>query len=338
MSPGSGQHEIASKPTDRRSGLISTSLASGNRRHAGATLKEALVVLAIVGIAPALVLPAVSKSRDDQRIAQCAANLKQLAAAAHQYANDFKGLFFRARWYGEAQVGRYLPYHRNGDSPDREASGNVLHSSEHGDGLIVGLMLCPSDATGSVRSYGMNYWASRQVAAEPHGRDDPELPSSRRFFDSNDPKIAQLLLFTDAVSAQPSPSGWVSPGLIGLWGLPGERFGGPRLGGGFYMLNDPIIKRFRVASIATELDYIRHGENEDRHLAKGAVNIAYGDGHVSLAHHAELYTYYSPMHTRRDRATAAPYSPPIVHPVRSTYNVLWSPSDRSIEEKALGLQ
>jgi prepilin-type N-terminal cleavage/methylation domain-containing protein/prepilin-type processing-associated H-X9-DG protein len=57
--------------------------------RSGFTLVEAIVVIAVIAILVAVLLPAVQAARESARRIQCAANLKQLALACHNYADVF---------------------------------------------------------------------------------------------------------------------------------------------------------------------------------------------------------------------------------------------------------
>jgi len=61
------------------------------RRPSGFTLVELLAVMAIISILTALLLPAISRSREEARVVQCKSNLRQIGMALILYSQYFDG-------------------------------------------------------------------------------------------------------------------------------------------------------------------------------------------------------------------------------------------------------
>ncbi|NLB97227.1 MAG: DUF1559 domain-containing protein [Armatimonadetes bacterium] len=72
----------------------------------GFTLIELLVVIAIIAILAAILFPVFARARENARKANCQSNLKQMATAAMQYAQDYDETLMRTAvnpgsvWYG----------------------------------------------------------------------------------------------------------------------------------------------------------------------------------------------------------------------------------------------
>jgi len=76
-------------------------VVSDRRRH-GFTLIELLVVIAIIAILAAILFPVFAQARERARSTKCMNNLKQLATALIQYANDNRGSLPDARISGNS--------------------------------------------------------------------------------------------------------------------------------------------------------------------------------------------------------------------------------------------
>src|SRR5260370_10870193 len=62
-------------------------------RRRGLTLVELLVGIGIIALLIAMLLPTLSKARENAIRAKCASNIRQWGQALHMYANDNKGYF-----------------------------------------------------------------------------------------------------------------------------------------------------------------------------------------------------------------------------------------------------
>jgi prepilin-type N-terminal cleavage/methylation domain-containing protein/prepilin-type processing-associated H-X9-DG protein len=116
---------------------------SGERR--AFTLVEVLVVIAVIAILAALLLPVLVKAKERARRTYCASSLRQIAMAAHSYADDHRDIF-------PSQAGDGLPVRAvGGDGANYyDLLMPYLKKAE--------IWLCPStrEGPGKLMSYHMN--------------------------------------------------------------------------------------------------------------------------------------------------------------------------------------
>ena len=74
------------------------SISSGR----GFTLVELLVVIGIIALLISILLPALSRARDQAKSVTCLANMKQIGMAAFNYASENKGIWAPAAWWNGA--------------------------------------------------------------------------------------------------------------------------------------------------------------------------------------------------------------------------------------------
>ena len=144
--------------------MISSGRSSSHRRRAsqGAfTLIELLVVIAIIMLLAALALPVLQQSTQIARGAQCVSNVRQLAVAFRNYANQHKGRLTGAQGGCQPDAQPTWLFHLD---PDHDASNEneTVFADVPTRGQLYsfyrdpGLVLCPSDRKGNGKfSYSM---------------------------------------------------------------------------------------------------------------------------------------------------------------------------------------
>src|SRR5688500_17470733 len=115
------------------------------------TLIELIVVIGIIAILIALLLPSLINARKTARTIQCASNVRQLTMALTNYSIEFRGAFppnsaqIDEYWFNGHIIGRYI-----------KSAVPMIDNT-----IAGGVLACPADLDGAIRSYSRNWFASR---------------------------------------------------------------------------------------------------------------------------------------------------------------------------------
>jgi prepilin-type processing-associated H-X9-DG protein len=278
-----------------------------SRRAAAFSLVELITVIGILAILMALLLPSLIEARKAARTVQCASNLRQLTTALINYSVEWRGNFppnsnqIEQYWFNSGVLGRYIKSAI--PMPDNTIAGGVL--------------VCPSDLEGAIRSYSVNFFTSSYVSDNLKPLLEGPNPPGKMFKSGAAPG-SNLILAIESFSAWEAPGheprdvpaepvvGYTTNAIVGFRsGTPAQRFGadgGAPFAGG----------RFGDTTVC-QVAYFRHRNVKTVRLitdAFGRVNIGFADGHVATCRHDEL----------ADFSTG-----------KSRYLAMWSPIDREID-------
>ncbi len=120
------------------------------------TLIELLTVIAIIGILAAIIVPTVSKVRQNAKNARCVSSLREWGRAIMFCANDNKGNYTlhgrNGRWWYDAGTSPYTQYfQQSGQAATRNVRTCPLDSEP--DLLKVDYFICRGSTNGSINTF-----------------------------------------------------------------------------------------------------------------------------------------------------------------------------------------
>ncbi|MEQ9460704.1 MAG: prepilin-type N-terminal cleavage/methylation domain-containing protein [Phycisphaeraceae bacterium] len=302
------------------------------RRTHGFTLIELLVVISIIALLIGILLPALGAARNTARNMGCLSNNRQLVIALYAYAVDNDSSFpdntagGTISWYDLERLGQYLP-------GELESDANQT--------IVGGAMVCPSDrgpqGTDAQsndmeigRSYAMNIFGTARAAALMggiSGTSEDAVVQAGMNFNADSNNASSVMLISEAWSEDFEGERATTRSTIGEeagYAIPwsGIVNGSQRIPGamglrwvGFDGFSVGNFQGWSGIATATELDWTRHGGNNDPStVTPGAsINIGYADGHGASKAAGSLVTEVR-------GGTPA-----------STFDAMWTPVDKTLE-------
>jgi prepilin-type N-terminal cleavage/methylation domain-containing protein/prepilin-type processing-associated H-X9-DG protein len=180
----------------------------------GFTLIELLVVIAIIAILAAMLLPVLSRAKDQARSINCLDNLKQLQVCCHVYAGDYNDCLVPNNSVAYVGSGGAVGNNITGVSwlPDVDATteydpSNIINGLLFPYNRSLGIYHCPSDLSTLLDQNGQpmtqlrwrSYNMSQSVNGYPEYSPDLEnyLPMWKKFSQIVHPVPSELFTLID---------------------------------------------------------------------------------------------------------------------------------------------
>jgi len=138
----------------RRTSGVGQSRGEGRRPVAAFTLAELLVVIGIIGLVVGILLPALSRAREQARAIKCASNIRQILFGIIMYADSNKGRLPIPAGSAVSDRGYYFALQSTGPGMLNYEVGTLLPYIAIGRQARYDAFNCPSD--GPDRQVGTN--------------------------------------------------------------------------------------------------------------------------------------------------------------------------------------